>query len=125
MQILKYVSLLVACVAVAPVCANAVAGDRATEEAAENTVAHGPNINAAKAKFDAYIQANYGNTFSCGVRLATPDEALMHRYRSGEIREVASFGEILKVTDYTPIYDLAKQKARPALVSHTYYIEDD
>lgn len=125
MQILKCTLLLVACVALAPVCANAVAGDRATEEAAENTVAHGPSINTAKAKFDAYIQANYGNTFSCGVRLATPDETLMHRYMSGEVRQVARFGTTLKVTDYTPIYDLAKQKARSAVVSHTYYIEDE
>lgn len=125
MQRLKCVSLLVACVAVAPVCANAVSGDNAAEQNVGNTVAHDASINAAKAKFDAYIQANYGNTFSCGVRLATPDETLMHRYRSGEMRHVASFGTTLKVTDYTPIYDLAKQKARPAVVSHTYYIEDE
>lgn len=125
MQILKCVSLLVVCAAVAPVCANAVSGDKATEEVAENAVAHDANINAAKAKFDAYIQANYGNSFSCGARLLTRDEALMYRYTSGEMREVASFNDALKVTDYTPIYDLAKQKARPAVVSHTYYIEDE
>ncbi|WP_258240562.1 hypothetical protein [Pseudidiomarina homiensis] len=80
--------------------------------------------NAAKAKFDAYIQASYGNNFSCGARLLTPDEALMYRYTAGEMRDVASFSDALKVTDYTPIYDLAKQKARPAVVSHVYYIED-
>ncbi|WP_417689683.1 hypothetical protein [Pseudidiomarina sp.] len=125
MQKLKCISLLVACVAVAPVCANAILGDKVTEEIAERAIASETNINAAKAKFDAYIQANYGNTFSCGVRLATPDETLMHRYRSGELRQVARFGTTLKVTDYTPIYGLAKQKARPAVVSHTYYIEDE
>ncbi|WP_157982733.1 hypothetical protein [Pseudidiomarina aquimaris] len=57
--------------------------------------------------------------------MATPDETLMHRYMSGEVRQVARFGTTLKVTDYTPIYDLAKQKARSAVVSHTYYIEDE
>lgn len=125
MEILRFAVVLLVCAAATPVCGNALSGDKATEKAAEIAVAHDANINAAKAKFDAYIQANYGNTFSCGVRLATPDETLMHRYMSGEIRHVASFGTTLKVTDYTPIYDLAKQKARPAVVSHTYYIEDE
>ena len=50
MQRLKCVSLLVACAAVAPVCANTVYGNRAIEEIAGNTVAYEADINAAKAK---------------------------------------------------------------------------
>ncbi|RUO55386.1 hypothetical protein [Pseudidiomarina homiensis] len=125
MEIRKFALVLMACAATTPAFANAISGDNATEKAAETVVAHDANINAAKAKFGAYIQANYGNTFSCGARLLTPDEALMYRYTAGEIREVASFSDALKITDYTPIYDLAKLKARPAVVSHTYYIEDE
>ncbi|KFZ28795.1 hypothetical protein IDAT_06215 [Pseudidiomarina atlantica] len=82
-------------------------------------------VSPAKARFDKYIEQEYGYEFSCGMIVLTPDETLRYRYDSGEVREVASFSSVLTVTDYTPIYDLAKHQARPAVLSHKYYIAEN
>ncbi|RUO60635.1 hypothetical protein [Pseudidiomarina insulisalsae] len=117
---MRFVLTVMAMTGGTPVLADAVSSGGPSE----SPLTHDANINAAKERFDAYIQANYGNNYSCGVRLLTPDETLKYRYASGEVNDVASFSTVLKVTDYTPIYDLAKHKSRPSVVSRIYYIED-